>query len=310
MTINPSDKLPPFLGKYYAINQRNIDCLKENKFYVAQGTDFNDLFDCTYRLFNHNSIKRYRVNGKVIENINGYEKDYIELQYRNLNSKFGIFCTSNEPLNPLMWGYYSNNEGYYIEYDYNKGNFKGDFHGPFQITYIPSELRYLINIGAGITDLKYLELVSTKNDIWKDENEYRFLFKRPLNNAYLTHGDFLHIKEDEKELLSLNPSVERFEYYSIKAISRIYLGFNFLNSFKILSPCLETGSCTILNDNPFDETKKSINKLKIELIDFIIEKRIPCYEIIQVIHGFYLKERAVSFERLNFIEIKYLPQQQ
>lgn len=179
----PNKKLDPdTLSKYYSINECSIESIENNNFYVSQPEDFNDLFDTAYNILDFNQLYLNCILSLSPKNqeenirhhwethkeffINSIKKD----SYRALLARFGILCTTENKLNELMWGYYNNNEGFLLEFNYKE--FPKNFHGPFPINYVKTIDKIKTN---NIDHLTFLLQSNIKKDIWKHENEYRFL---------------------------------------------------------------------------------------------------------------------------------------
>lgn len=141
MIDKPCDlfNLPGKLYKYYKFDSEYNASRLTGDVYLASPLDFNDPCDC--RRWPRNNARemdeeRRRDNpeeawleSKLLEL--GYDAgevqkladslrendDYLLKVYRNQLEKAGVLCVTQVPDSPLMWGYYTDNNGFCIEYD-------------------------------------------------------------------------------------------------------------------------------------------------------------------------------------------------
>lgn len=126
--------LPPQLFKYYGYDSTLNEKRLSGEVYLATPFDFNDPCDCQRDVINNSKEK---VNKKGVNWLCrklqelGYtdketERLSISLQkddtdkyevYKRQLEKVGILCLTTNHADSLMWGYYTNNEGFCIEYD-------------------------------------------------------------------------------------------------------------------------------------------------------------------------------------------------
>lgn len=127
--------LPSRLFKYYPYDNKLNEKRLTGEVYLASPLDFNDPCDCQRGVTNN--IQQLGkdldwVKLKMIElGYGGKMKDEVALSLMNGNEsveevynrqlqKMGILCTTESYSNSLMWGYYTNNEGFCVEYDTDK----------------------------------------------------------------------------------------------------------------------------------------------------------------------------------------------
>jgi len=129
--------LPSRLFKYYrydsALNEKRLS----GEIYLATPFDFNDPCDCQRDINNNSSAREEsKAKGWVRNKLQelGYsvkdsqkmsasllkEDTYKYEVYKRQLEKVGILCLTRNSADTLMWGYYTNNDGYCIEYDTNK----------------------------------------------------------------------------------------------------------------------------------------------------------------------------------------------
>jgi hypothetical protein len=174
------------LFKYYSLSKYSIDALENNYFYLSNPKDFNDPFDCSRNL--------------VMEN----QKELSDWQYvesLNNNSEVGITCFSENGMEPLMWGHYTNSyRGFCIK-------LKPEFINHANEDLIKLKQVIYSNNPATISTKsefsKYYQLI-VKLENWSYENEWRLLFKNPT-------------------------SVSNKFYFNDNAIEEILIGYQFFN---------------------------------------------------------------------------------
>lgn len=122
---------------------------------------FNDLFDSQLACRNNSSdinqeklIRKLRELGfseqKAVENARklptcSTDSDLFHDVYHRQLERCGILCLTTTPCNPLMWGHYSRNEGFCIEYDtYNLENI---LHSDLLIICPMSSLVFILSEG-------------------------------------------------------------------------------------------------------------------------------------------------------------------
>ncbi|MGE0637251.1 MAG: DUF2971 domain-containing protein [Bacteroidia bacterium] len=258
-------KKPDYLYKYYSLKSYNIEALTENYLYINHPIEFNDLYDCYEELisFDDEAIKSILINNPYTEEEFEVEKkkdsDIIHLQAQTRSKEMffqraGIVCFSEVYNNPLMWSYYNNNNGFLIEFDYSKFQFK--FHGPFPIHYSEKiESVELSNYGLATS---FLYQTNIKSKIWEHEKEWRIIVE--TSDEYYLLPSF--------KLLQNFGGKQRKEKYNLSSIKTLALGNRFFKPEEI----------TILNDKKvsikLDENDANYS-LKKTLIEFCLKNNIP-----------------------------------
>ncbi|MEJ5962800.1 DUF2971 domain-containing protein [Pedobacter immunditicola] len=219
--------------KFKNYNTLSVNTLLNNKIYIPSANEFNDPLDSKTPF-------RYDVEELTEENIykkclliskqsfpslkeeehqqNAYDnqkkgllfdEDHLNKcdieNYNNTCNNFGIFCTTPDINNFLMWSYYSNShKGFAI--GYNTENLIRT-----QIFGMGGKIIYdnqfpVLPLFPSEKDHHFISLFFTKSDVWDHESEFRFL----------------HIYKNGKEL-----SVPK------DVIAEIVLGVNFPENEKI-----------------------------------------------------------------------------
>lgn len=137
MDDNPHDvfNLPGNMYKYYKFDSALNESRLTGDVYLASPLDFNDPCDCRLEVRNNvNEIgKGEQWVAQKMEEL-GYGKsesvkvarslmagdDRLDEVYHRQLQKLGILCTTGNFNSLLMWGYYTNNDGFCIEYDGEK----------------------------------------------------------------------------------------------------------------------------------------------------------------------------------------------
>lgn len=130
---NGLEKLPNTLYKYYKYTDDfNVNRLL-GEIYFCSPNRFNDVFDAQHEVinniddFNNLSIPIERLkeigypNSKeIVDLLKGKESEKYKMEVRKKQiENVGMICLTNTPLSILMWAYYTENNGYCIEYDVN-----------------------------------------------------------------------------------------------------------------------------------------------------------------------------------------------
>jgi len=257
---------PPFLYKYFSLNNNNINSLIKNELYVAEPNKLNDLFDAN--LWNIKTTKldfqtlkseypeifKSTEYHKFKSNKLNYTQKILNTYYATWNARIGILCTTTSPTNQLMWAHYANNAGYILEFDYS--NFSMNFTGPYPINYT-NKLKKL-NITTANLDLGFLTNYLIKHKIWAYENEYRFLVFADKSPTFKSDGQFSYLN---------NPSVNQDRLVKIpkKCIKSIILGYNFFGRKNLIHKNKNEYKIAFSLDN---------DSIKINLLNYIVGKGI------------------------------------
>ncbi len=197
-------KRPEYFYKYKHIDKDHLDysrCIfTDNELYFSTADDFNDPFDCSYRLV-----------------INGSEADP-EYEQMKVGPEWGICCLSAVRDHILMWAHYANgHRGFCLQ-------FLNNINDPFCAKRRPDDpdpaaqshsdispfpITYSINYPVVDRSFDYEQLVRngllTKATPWKYEKEWRLLDLngrgvRKFPSQFLTGVIFgCEMSEDHKE---------------------------------------------------------------------------------------------------------------
>ena len=132
-TIDDIEVVPLNLYKYYKFDANYNKRRLTGEVYFSSPLKFNDPLDSQLDVKNNTkdfseewlSDKLFELGyntseiiSKIIElrSAHGIEAVVTEVHKKQLE-KLGILCLSENNINPIMWSYYTNNEGYCIEYD-------------------------------------------------------------------------------------------------------------------------------------------------------------------------------------------------
>jgi hypothetical protein len=192
LEISPDPKLnitkPKTLHKYFGLSEQGLRNALNNKLFAPHPILFNDLFDCHEDLIIFDDldvIGRFIYGDKIsewndlINSKNFSIDDFTRFTARNSHEIFyrtiGILCLTNNPLNPIMWGYYTNHRGVAFEFDFSKFPFL--YHGPFPVNY-QKKVEPISISEAGVA-CSFLYQTNIKHEGWSKEEEWRFLVESP-----------------------------------------------------------------------------------------------------------------------------------
>lgn len=283
--VFPSDKdmvvVPKFLGRYYGMQNHHLDAFCNKQFYLNQPTDFNDLLDSSLDLVHpddftidnfkraygkgYNDVVTSIKSGDLINGLKGHWK-------RTNECSIGILCTTaNGPCHELMWSYYTNNVGFYL--DFETSIFERGFSPPRQMNYSPE----LTPIERD-TDFRISNFVRmlVKKKIWQHESEWRFLKRNDKNEVpFKTTTISGHFFSGQERLVNWPEG-------SLKAI---YLGFNFLRNFEFIDDgTFKVNDCA---------RRESLLRFMRELVRGVI----PVYQVCK--RNFSLESFRVRFEEIG-----------
>lgn len=129
--------LPKKIYKYYSYDETYNEFRIKGGVYLASPLDFNDLFDCQLNVINNiekiTKVKQHKPNwveGKLREiGVNDPKESEVRLLHNDQTTidivrqkqleKLGVLCLTTSPNNTSLWGYYTNNKGFCVEYDRN-----------------------------------------------------------------------------------------------------------------------------------------------------------------------------------------------
>ncbi len=198
-------KLPQVLYRYRCFNNKHHEeSLFEREIYIPSAKEFNDPYDSKipFRyiekdLTEENIYEKCLALAKASEpNLSedyyqerAYKmqrKDYLKdvhrldlfdkISYERLCADFGIFCLTPDVENVLMWSYYANSHrgfciGYNSEYLIKCGLFGMGGEVFYDNTFPKIPLFWTEN------DFPMLNILLTKWEKWKHENEYRLIHR-------------------------------------------------------------------------------------------------------------------------------------
>lgn len=226
--IPPDDQkrdTPGTLYKYFPLNENSVDSVENGYLYAPHPYQLNDLYDCHASLINFDNIQIVRnIFEKIIpdeEIRKGFihnDKDFqlsIQFNYTILVfSRMGILSFTEDHLNIPMWSYYTNNQGFIIEFEYS--NFGFTFHGPFQVNYQDEIQPVSVSEGLPLCTL-YQTTLKTKK--WEHEKEWRILPDK-----------FLSMEMPGMQMPDDLKFADRKFSYSPNAVKRIIFGNRFFHN--------------------------------------------------------------------------------
>lgn len=286
------DSNPEYLCKYYSLNERNISAVIAHQVFVSSADLLNDLFDTLFLRIDvyPSQIEIYKA---LVENaglpldrdqfINSHE---YRLKLRNTlfaiwNSSVGILSTTDDPLNDLMWAHYTNNEGFLVQFDYNK--FPDNFGVPIPVSYLSNE-KFQQTDNNNLPEKLFINAL-LKKKIWRYESEYRFLVFPKQENYFLTTGRFSN--ENYQELNMEN----RLQDYPKVSIKKVMLGFNFFKSLII--------------SNTRIDFRKPNGLLRKSLLDWALQEEI-LVELISIDYKkMILVPRRFNLKKISELEFEF-----
>ncbi len=284
---------PKTLSKYYALNKNNVHAFINRQFYVSQPENLNDLFDFHLNLIDFSKHKFSHIeilfqDGKEKrEAFNAFKNnktEYLEKLRNTLYgiwiSSLGILCMTEDKYNDLMWGHYTNNIGFLLEFNHNNFN-KHNFLGPYPINYLP--IIEPIDFSTLDKNLGFFIVSLIKKSIWKYENEFRYFCMPNIKKKFKVSGRFSNSQFN----FDLQ---ERLISYPDKALNKIILAFNFYNG-----DITET-----LGKYEYILNFKGDNALlKSSIFNKIITDNLSVEICVQIIKDFKLDSVPIKIEHVN-----------
>lgn len=255
---------PASLFKLYSLNENAVSSLTEKYIYATHPHQFNDIFDCFEQLidfdddeFVYEYLKKVHQNELTDEQlkakITARKADASISAQRNAREDFyreiGVFSMTSNVYSLLMWSYYTNHQGFFIEFDYPQFPFK--FHGPFPLNY--QENISPVSLKECGIDLAMLLQTNLKYIGWQHENEWRLLVE----------SDEPMYSPSFEEIKALGGADRKFNY-PINAIKSVGFGNRFF----------EPEELRIENEKILHVTLKNNVSLKAKVLDFLIEHNI------------------------------------
>lgn len=128
--------LPDQLYKFYRFDPQFLESRLKGEIYLPNALQFNDPLDCRIDVHNNtqgkvekfghewldHKLRELNFRGKYFREDIGKkllddDRDTVQLVWQKQLERMGILCLTPEINNILMWGYYTDNKGFCIEYD-------------------------------------------------------------------------------------------------------------------------------------------------------------------------------------------------
>lgn len=218
---------PNLFQKLFSLSDNSVDSLLNQYIYATHPSQFNDIFDCYEKLldFDDEAFVKDFLSEFAKERFTEEQIDYeIANNFKNMSTfsqrnfkeiiygHFGVFSMTSNPYSLLMWSYYTNHQGYFIEYDISKFPFK--FHGPFPLNY--QENIEPISIKECGLRLGMLLQSNLKYKGWEHESEWRLIIE----------SDEPMVRHSFQVLKDLGGHDRKFKY-PIEAIKTVGFGNRF-----------------------------------------------------------------------------------
>lgn len=255
--------------KYYGLSERSIDALTGCYVYATHPNQFNDALDCCKGLFNFKTASEQDLQSlygpyfydflKTVGDIESLRtftnENYKTLLYRHC----GICSLTTRRNNVTLWAYYTNNEGFCVEFDTKL--FPFIHYGPFPVHYVKELLP--INIDRNIALASFIQS-TVKAESWRNEEEWRLLISNPSG------FDFILFNEQgcEEERYKIMDEHDRKMRYPVSAIKSVTLSERFLNNSKVCFARISRNEFEIVLLNEQDMLRKKV-------LDFLFDVSIP-----------------------------------
>ena len=155
--------------------------IKNSSIKFSNPRQFNDPFDCmtVQPIVNKEKIVELCKNKTNIPTENITDKDWVEIntnlleqRFDHIINKFGVLCFSGNWDNILMWSHYaSEHKGFVLIFKFDRSS---SFYSKIRKV-IYKECVEFFDIDHKNSHIKIQEMFSTKNNIWKYEEEYRII---------------------------------------------------------------------------------------------------------------------------------------
>ncbi len=188
--------IPHSLFRYRQCDDRNIKALEDCTVWMSLPKDFNDAFFDSRTILGPilnwlDKQNEIQVSKPTLFERNKSERIKIQKSFKELKNAgtlstklISIVCFTTDVCNQKMWSYYTNHEGFCIEYTFDKYDMKDLrkrnlypvlYTGNFSIDkwFIPI-IKWLIYKSEGIFYFPILAAMH-KNPEWKDEKEWRII---------------------------------------------------------------------------------------------------------------------------------------
>lgn len=183
-------KLPSTLYKYCKLDDHFKNMVKNKELWFQTPNEFNDPYDCNVAWkveYSESDIETFVRNSAIEGNSEDIIKSEIERikadpnriqlsidSLKNEVQKLGISCFSQDGENPLMWAHYADkHKGVCIAFRAELlHNFFNLHIFPVEYTSTYPKVNFMKNHNKAIN-----QILTTKSDNWKYEQEYRLVFE-------------------------------------------------------------------------------------------------------------------------------------
>lgn len=258
-------EVPRELIKFYSVSENSVNALRNGYLWATNPSDFNDPFDCPIQLWDISSFANNSHSRKIF--------------YEGRLATLGIICLNEFSLKDqdVLWGYYTNQQGFAIKLD--SIQLQKDFGIPFKIQYLePDEFDHFdINQINVVIDLfpMFLRWSTQKKPIWKNENEWRFIFS--------------NLEADS--LLGDAPKEERSKKYNSSAIEEVILGLKFFH---------QTNMVEVSKHDSYYIIQGEQHKIQNELLEFLsFPSEIPVKHMYMKVDELIMTPRPCQIFNLN-----------
>lgn len=216
---------PKELMKFYQVTQNSVNAITKGFLWAANPLTFNDPFDCPMQLWDGLLTKTF---------------------HEIIKKSLGVICFHELSVDDqdLLWGYYTDQKGFAIKFSSDK--LIKQWGTPFKVEY--QEINELdhFNPPQKIEDIfpMILRWSTQKKHIWKNENEWRFIF--PLLKIDLSTVDTIESEREKK--------------YDPQAIIEVILGLKFFNQTNIVE---------VSKNDSYYIIQGEQHKIQIELLSFL-----------------------------------------
>lgn len=276
---------PNSFAKYYGLNKYSVDALTNQYLFFSHPLILNDPFDSCRQLVNLSKfserqfVKLIEKNRKFTLPNNSispeqimhktgiwFREDKADLADTSLTffwnlvfKDWGILSLAGINNDMLMWSYYTNHQGFVIEFD-NQLYDSGEVIGPFPINY-SKNYKTIFPRSIKLERENLLYATNVKSLRWKHEKEWRYLVNRD-NMSIPNYKDSL-----------LNEEKRKVNYHKGK-VKSVILGYKFFqgNSTKTN---LEKGKRLY----QFQPKINKKDKLKLKILDYILDNNLMLKEI-------------------------------
>jgi len=291
---------PQHLYKYYSLTNNSVNAVVNHYLFSSHPMQLNDKYDCAGELIDYSNLKIENFVSRLSIDLKLYSEDKVKQLYNSqdrwildrtmadLNQiilflKIGVISLSEIISDPLMWAYYTKNSGFVIKF--KTGNLPKEYFGPFPINY--SKALDKIDFSKYDPSLCILYQSNVKDITWESENEWRYL-------TFNRDGKY-------HPLYSKNDIKSRMSFYNPHSIDEIILGYDFFNPVEI-DYNKRTSEYDIINLT--NRKSPGIRKLKIKLLNYIVNNSIPCSQIVRHRYSYLLDNKVIKIERLSCNKFK------